>query len=344
MLSRHHWRQFHRAFSLLGGLIFCLQEANPCAAETKRDIPDAIKFAMALSLDKEHLYTGGRYSDHSFRYRLFLPRPYDPEQKYPLILWLHGAGSERGSDNWSQLRYIGTHVYHENPEGVYPFFVLAPQCPLENREGLWQSKQLLRPPGSDGEERGDEMLTVAIDILDQTIRDYPIDDNRIFLIGISSGGNAAWEAAIRYPQRFAAVAPIASAGASLKGIRALSENHIWCFHVRADTGTVIHGARDTVSAVRALGGRCYLTETPGVTHDCWTPALLEFGLIDWLLQQKKDGEGTVPGYWKIKNEFQLAIEAGALYSLPVPTIFACLWLLWRSKKGKLLTNNQLSTN
>ena len=68
------------------------------------------------------------------RYRLMIPQGYDPKgtEKYPLVLFLHGAG-ERGDDNQKQLIH-GTKDFAkpENRE-KHPAFVLVPQCPNDKR-------------------------------------------------------------------------------------------------------------------------------------------------------------------------------------------------------------------
>src|SRR5205814_10542335 len=69
---------------------------------------------------------------HAMRYRLFIPKGYDPAKKYPLVLWLHGSGSV-GSDNRKQISSastLGTHTWtRPENQAKYPAFVLAPQCP-----------------------------------------------------------------------------------------------------------------------------------------------------------------------------------------------------------------------
>ena len=73
-------------------------------------------------------YTGGTYKNAPIRFRLHTPEPYEPGKKYPLVVWLHGAG-ECGADNINQL----SHLHHIIPYLVGPkkrdFFLLVPQCP-----------------------------------------------------------------------------------------------------------------------------------------------------------------------------------------------------------------------
>ena len=53
----------------------------------------------------QYRYTGGRYEQELFRYRLFKPRSMKPGEHYPLLLWLHGMG-EAGSENWRSIRHL----------------------------------------------------------------------------------------------------------------------------------------------------------------------------------------------------------------------------------------------
>jgi len=66
----------------------------------------------------------------SIPYRLFVPSAYDPQKKYPLVLFLHGAG-ERGDDNEAQL--IHPEVLRFVCDEANPCFLVAPQCPEEQK-------------------------------------------------------------------------------------------------------------------------------------------------------------------------------------------------------------------
>ena len=58
------------------------------------------------------------------------PEKIEPGKRYPLVLFLHGAG-ERGDDNVEQLKYLPTWLASDENRRKYPCFVIAPQCPAE---------------------------------------------------------------------------------------------------------------------------------------------------------------------------------------------------------------------
>src|SRR5215207_4644392 len=83
-------------------------------------------------------------------YRLLKPLEHDPQKKYPLVLFLHGAG-ERGNDNEKQLVHGGRNFSHEAMRRRSPAFVVFPQCPAEKKwvEVPWDaaSQQASKEPG-----------------------------------------------------------------------------------------------------------------------------------------------------------------------------------------------------
>ena len=94
-------------------------------------------FALFILLDapavraQNEAYTKGVYVDkqkNSMPYRFLQPKKVEKGKKYPLVLFLHGAG-ERGNDNESQLRNGGTVFSNPANRDKYPCFVLFPQCP-----------------------------------------------------------------------------------------------------------------------------------------------------------------------------------------------------------------------
>src|SRR5215475_1943420 len=95
-------------------------------------------------------------------YLLFLPNGYDAksEKRWPLILFLHGAG-ERGSDVWKVATHGPPKLVAQRPD--FPFIVVSPQCP----EGqIWSNDRLLA-------------------LLDEVTRKYPVDTTRVYLTGLS---------------------------------------------------------------------------------------------------------------------------------------------------------------
>ena len=66
----------------------------------------------------------------ALNYRLMMPIEYDPMKKYPVVLFLHGAG-ERGDDNAKQLVHGMADFASDENRVKYPAFVIATQCPID---------------------------------------------------------------------------------------------------------------------------------------------------------------------------------------------------------------------
>ncbi|MDR1382370.1 MAG: hypothetical protein LBJ67_00775 [Planctomycetaceae bacterium] len=81
------------------------EEAIRSASELNPDGGyNANPLVVACFATMEYHYTGGRYTNQPIKFRMFMPEKIQPNEKYPLILWLHGQG-ESGNDNTRQLAH-----------------------------------------------------------------------------------------------------------------------------------------------------------------------------------------------------------------------------------------------
>lgn len=237
-------------------------------------------------------YSGGDYKDETFNYRLMRPRKVEPGQRYPLIVFLHGAG-ERGTENKRQLFYLPTQMAQPEYREKYPCYLLAPQC----RGG----KQWVNAPWGDKKSKPmakspSHQLQAAISMIERTLKDESIDVDRVFLTGLSMGGYGSWELAARRPDWFAAVAPICGGGDELQAAR-LAKLPLWAFHGDADGAVPVERTRNMIEAIRKAGGKPKYTEFPGVGHNSWNPAYHQKdGLLPWMFQQmRKPAKGIKNG-------------------------------------------------
>ena len=242
-------------------------------------------FGQAESfLTKEH--TDYKISANPMPYRLFIPLNYEVNKKYPVVLFLHGAG-ERGSNNTSQLTANkGATIWTEtNYQLKHPCFVIAPQCA--------NNKQWVNASWSEGRSNQkttpiSEQLSLALSILDSLCKEYKIDLSRIYITGISMGGYGTWDAITRFPDKFAAAIPICGGGDSSR-VHLIKNVPIRCFHSSDDPIVPVKGTRDMVKAINALGpnnrGEFY-TEFTDKGHGCWNAAYSDSTVIDWLFHAK----------------------------------------------------------
>ncbi len=216
-------------------------------------------------------------------YRLFVPKNYDAAKKYPLIVYLHGAG-ERGTENESHIAKNGApKLVSDEVQIKTPCFVLAPQCPPDKRwvEVNWGEKEPHKMP-----ETPSEPMRLLLQLLDELPKEFSLDSQRLYLMGISMGGFGTWDLLARRPQLFAAAVPICG-GADNSTAPMIKHIPIWAFHGDADGVVFVGRTRTMVEAVKVVGGNIKYSEYPGVGHNSWDKAFAEPGLFDWLLAQRR---------------------------------------------------------
>ncbi|MEX0668926.1 MAG: PHB depolymerase family esterase [Pirellulales bacterium] len=217
-----------------------------------------------------------------FRFRLLRPPVGGPATKYPVVLFLHGAG-ERGSDNTKQLNYLPTWMAEPGLRQQHPCFVVAPQC-RENHKWVdidWSESKSSRQTAEPSAD-----LAAAVAALDSVLKSEPVDPNRIYLTGLSMGGYGTWDLAARMPDRFAALLPICGGGDETTAPR-IAQLPIWCFHGDADNAVPVERSRQMIAAVKAAGGKPRYSELQGVGHDSWTPAYRDPAVLEWLFDQSR---------------------------------------------------------
>jgi predicted peptidase len=191
------------------------------------------------------------------RYLCFLPAGYDSSRRWPLLLFLHGSG-ERGADVSLVARHGPPKIVAERPD--LPFIVVSPQADAERSWSTWALHAVLE----DVAER------------------YEVDADRVYLTGMSMGGFGAWDLAMEFPDRFAALAPVCAHG-NPSGVCALRHVPVWAFHGARDDVVSLAGAQQLVDRLRACGGDVRFTVYPETGHDAWTETYANPALYEWLL-------------------------------------------------------------
>ena len=218
------------------------------------------------------------------KFRLYNPagNGNDSKKKYPLVVHFHGAGS-RGDNNTSQL-YLAVKVDTKK----YPCFVFAPQCPkgkkwIDTDWGNLSHKMAAAP---------NRQMAMAIAAIEEIIRKYPVDPERIYVYGQSMGGFAVWEILCRRPNLFAAAVPVCG-GADETLAPRIAHVPIWIFHGRLDPTVKVERSRNMTAALKMAGGQPKYTEYPDVKHNAWTYSYSP-ELFKWMFEQKnrKYNSGT----------------------------------------------------
>lgn len=227
-------------------------------------------------LTKEQFRSG----DNVLPYRLMSPGNPKPGQKYPLVIFLHGAG-ERGNDNNVQLVHGVKEFANAQAREKFPCFLIAPQCPTGKRwvEVDWSAKQHDMPP------KPSEPLNWLLALLEQMKKEKPIDTDRIYVTGLSMGGYGTWDLLSRHAEMFAAAVPVCGGGDDAKA-SVMKGVPIWVFHGAKDTAVIPERSRNMVAAVKKAEGNIKYTEYPEVGHDSWNKAYADPELLPWMFGQK----------------------------------------------------------
>jgi lysophospholipase L1-like esterase/dienelactone hydrolase len=227
-------------------------------------------------------------------YRLLTPKNYDKAQKYPLVIFFHGAG-ERGDDNGRQTKHGAKLFAKPEVRDKYPCFVFAPQCPNEQ---TWSAVKGWTDPVSFSPDPKPAMK-LALGAIDELLKEFSVDQDRVYVTGLSMGGFGTWDLLSRAPERWAAAAPICGGGDPSK-IAVAKGVPIWTFHGMNDNVVPLERSREMVAALKAAGARPLYSEYPYVGHDSWSHAYGEPMLLPWMFAQKR---GQAVSWDKIATPF-----------------------------------------
>lgn len=191
---------------------------------------------------------------------VYVPQKYNAEEKrWPLIVFLHGSG-ERGNDPHKLKIHSLPKILDSS--GEFPFIVVSPQCPDNER---WNADGLNA-------------------MLDEVIAGLPVDTNRIYLTGLSMGGFGTWKFAIAYPQRFAAIAPVCG-WSHLEDVGVLKDKPVWVFHGAKDEVVPPFESEKMVEFLKKRGStKVKFTMCPDANHNAWDQTYANPELYEWFLQ------------------------------------------------------------
>lgn len=226
---------------------------------------------MAIKNQERKLFQGRSVKALELNYLLFFPRGYkeDKTRKWPLLLFLHGAG-ERGTNLASVTVHGPPKMVKDRPD--FPFILVSPQCPADQ---TWSDETLLA-------------------LLDEVTKEHRVDASRIYLTGLSMGGYGTWSLGLKHPERFAAIAPICGGGDILPVLlppagkqSAIKQLPVWVFHGAKDLLVPLNESERMVAALKHAGNETVkFTIYPEAGHDSWTEAYNHQELYDWMLQHK----------------------------------------------------------
>lgn len=202
------------------------------------------------------------------RYLTRYPENFDPNKKYPTVLFLHGAGTI-GND----LDKLAGNIFFKHVEKLnLPCVIFAPQC---NEGKVW----------FDLFERLEDFARTVLEF------DF-VDKDRYYVVGASMGGYATWQISMSLNDIFAAAIPICGGGIYWNAGR-LKNTPVWAFHGENDPTVFCEESVKMVEGINKRGGNAKLTVYPNTGHDAWTPTYSNPEVWKWMLAQRL-GQKEVP--------------------------------------------------
>jgi predicted peptidase len=255
-------------------VLFCLSLTQPCVFAQSGEETGFLNRIVSVE-------------GHEFRYQVYIPSSYSSSQLWPVIMFLHGSG-EGGNDGLAQTQVGLGAAIRLNPLR-YPVIAVFPQAPMDS---LWVGVS----------------ARAAMAALERTMHEFRTDSNRVYLTGLSIGGNGTWYLAFRYPTKFAAVVPVCGwvvpfddpeilnservvPGDTVAPFQTLARRFgslpVWIFHGEEDHSVPVGQSRQAAAALREAGVPVIYTELPGTGHNAWDAAYGSTKFAEWLFAQRR---------------------------------------------------------
>lgn len=231
---------------------------------------------------KEYFVSG----EDTLNYRMLKPPNFDPTKKYPIVLFLHGAG-ERGNDNYKQLAH-GSELFYEMRDS-FPSMVIFPQC---RQNDYWASVSVDRsnkplslkfPPNTPPTKS----MALAVELLNDVLAKPYTNNDQVYVGGLSMGGMGTFEILYRHPETFAAAFAICGAGNPETTERYAKTVPMWIFHGANDDLVDPQESINMVLGILKYGGKPNFTLYAKDNHNSWDSAFAEPDLLPWLFSNSK---------------------------------------------------------
>lgn len=256
-------------------------------------------------------------------YFVYLPPDYEKQDKWPVILFLHGNG-ERG-DGRGELDFVLKHgplfeAWCQKRD--LPFIIISPQMPMQDQGGVDYIKnrtrasipsrradgadprpffprsqqpldgQLSATPVWDVEHAPNGWNTMEADVmanLDHVLATYKADPKRVYLTGISLGGFGTWYLGSHHPERFAAMAPVVGYGVPAQAAAlAQPPMPLWVIAGGRDNAVKARFFYPVLNELEKLGHpEVRFTIEADMDHDAWIRTYMGKDLYDWFLTHTK---------------------------------------------------------
>lgn len=222
-------------------------------------------------------------------YRILFPKNFNPAQKYPLIIVLHGAG-ERGNDNEAQLKYGPKLFLNDTIRQNYPAIVVFPQCPKDDYWANVKISQSLTGKRVFNFQEGGKpncAMTLLLGMVDQMLDKPFISKKQVYIGGLSMGGMGTLEMLRRKPNTFAAAFAICGGDNTNNVPKYARKTPLWIFHGLKDSVVPFDHSQVVVDALKAAGADPKFTIYPNDDHNSWDDAFAEPQLMPWLFSHSK---------------------------------------------------------
>lgn len=200
----------------LGSVLGATAGSGPALAQPAADACEASISVVERGLGSQHRSYCFVEAGKDMPYRLYVPTSWDGESALPLILFLHGAGSDENryiDANDKQLeRLAEEHGYIlVAPLGYSVMGAFGAGMRLGSSWGEIDGQRQARDQLNADPARLRELELSELDtlnVLDRTIAEYDVNPDEVFLMGHSMGSGGVWYLGNKYPDRWAALAPM----------------------------------------------------------------------------------------------------------------------------------------
>lgn len=229
------------------------------------------------------------HEEDTLKYRLLLPKNFDKNKAYPLVLFLHGRG-ESGNDNEIQLVH-GSQLFLDNYESdAFPAIVIFPQCP---KDDYWSnvkrdySKAGLEKFKYKRRGRPTKAMQLVLDLMDDITKKPYVKKSQIYVGGLSMGGMGVFDILKFRPNMFAAAFPICGGGNPKSVCKYADKVSLWVFDGGKDDVVDPYFSLRMVTALREKGADVKLSYFENDNHNSWDSAFAEPELLPWLFSKSK---------------------------------------------------------